>query len=142
MNPYYRWYSRLAWFGLICNMIFAAFALWAPQRLQRAMRLNPLTGTVWLRNVGMLLMNVSIFNAGAALDPGRYPLYSYLVSVARLIAGLFFFRVVFQNPEESTHRPRAFSPLWLFDSTMGVICAVLLTLGLRRERNAARRPRS
>lgn len=135
MNSYLKWYSILTWFGLIANSTFAAFALWAPDRLQRAMRLNPLMGTVWLRNVGMLLLDVSIFNAGAALDPARYPLYSYLVSVARLIAGFFFFRVVFWNPEVSTVRPRAFSPLWLFDSVMGVICAVLLTLGLRRQKS-------
>lgn len=135
MNSYLKWYSILTWFGLIANSTFAEFALWAPDRLQRAMRLNPLMGTVWLRNVGMLLLDVSIFNAGAALDPARYPLYSYLVSVARLIAGFFFFRVVFWNPEVSTVRPRAFSPLWLFDSVMGVICAVLLTLGLRRQQS-------
>ena len=134
MNRYLRWYSRIAWFGLISNSIFAGFALWAPTRLQQALRLNPLIGTVWLRNVGMLLINISIFNAGAALDPARYPLYSYLVSVARMIAGFFFFRVVFFNPEASANRPRAFAPLWLFDMTMGVICAVLLTLGLRERR--------
>src|SRR5690606_1693769 len=126
MNTYLKWYSRIAWFGLISNMGFAALALWAPARLQRAMRLNPLIGTVWLRNVGMLLVNVSIFNAGAALNPARYPLYSYLVCSARLIAGLFFYRVVFFNPEGSTERPPAFRPLWLFDSVMGAICAVLL----------------
>lgn len=141
MNQYLKWYSILVWVGLTANAIFAAFALWSPDRLQRAMRLNALVGTVWLRNVGMLLMNVSIFNAGAALDPARYPLYSYLVSVARVIAGFFFFRVVFWNPEASTHRPSAFRPLWLFDSLMGVVCAVLLTLGLRRERGAAQRVR-
>jgi hypothetical protein len=135
MNAYFRWYSRLVWFGLMCNLGFAAVALWAPTRLQRAMRLKPLIGTVWLRNVGMLLVNISIFNAGAALRPARYPLYSYLVCVARLIAGLFFYRVVFFNPEASTDRPRAFSSLWLFDSAMGVLCAVLLTLGLRREKS-------
>lgn len=132
---YLRWYSRLTWFGLICNSIFAGFALWAPDGLQRAMRLDRLAGTVWLRNVGMLLINISVFNAGAAWQPARYPLYSYLVAVARTIAGFFFFRVVFWNPEASTTRPRSFTPLWLFDASMGVLCALLLTLGLRQPAN-------
>ena len=139
MNAYLKWYSRLTWFGLTANTIFAAFALWAPSWLQKGMRLHPLFATVWLRNVGMLLLNVSIFNAGAALAPARYPLYSYLVSVARLIAGFFFFRVVVSNPEGSSDRPRAFVPLWLFDMSMGLACAVLLTLGLRRDARTASR---
>jgi len=130
MNDYLRWYQRVVWFGIVANLSFSVAALWAPDRLQRLFRLKPLTATVWLRNVGMLLVLVSMFNAGAAVAPRRYPLYSWFVPFARLIAGSFFFRVAFFNPHHSSDRPKSFLPLFAFDTAMGVICSILLHLGL------------
>src|SRR6266487_4023908 len=135
MNSYVKWYQRAVWFGISYNMAFAFFALYRPATLQRLMRLQLLDATVWLRNVGMLLVLVSMFNAGAALDPTRYALYSYSVAAARLIAGFFFFRVSYFNPHRSSENPRAFLPLFVFDTTMGVLCGTLLHLGLRGGRN-------
>jgi hypothetical protein len=131
-NPYLKWYSRVVWFGIAANMSFALAALYAPARLLKVMRLREPEATVWLRNVGMLLINVSLFNAGAALASRRYPLYSWFVPAARLIAATFFFRVVVFNPHRSSERPKAFLPLFAFDFAMGVICSVLLFLGLPR----------
>jgi hypothetical protein len=137
MNSYLRWYQRAVWFGICFNMTFAVVALYRPATLQRSLKLRPLEATVWLRNVGMLLVLVSIFNAGAALQPTRYPLYSYLVAVARLIAGFFFFRVVYFNPHQSSDNQRSFMPLFVFDTTMGVLCALLLKLGLQEHQQVA-----
>ena len=130
MNTHLKWYQRVVWFGVAANASFALVALVAPSRLQRMFGLKPLRGTIWLRNVGMLLGLVSMFNAGSAVAPRRYPLYSWFVPIARLIAGLFFFRVAAFNPHASSERPKAFFPLFVFDTTMGVICSVLLHLGL------------
>lgn len=130
MNDYLKWYQRVVWFGVVANVSFAVMALVAPGRLQRLFGLKPLRGTVWLRNVGMLLGLVSMFNAGSAVAPRRYPLYSWFVPLARLIAGFFFFRVAVFNPHGSSERPKAFFPLFVFDTTMGVICSILLRLGL------------
>jgi hypothetical protein len=132
MSSSLRWYQRAVWLGISYNMGFALVALYNPDKLQKLMGLRPLDATIWLRNVGMLLVLVSIFNAGAALAPARYPLYSYLVCIARLIAGFFFFRVSYFNPHRSSERPRAFLPLFVFDGGMGLLCTTLLTLGLRR----------
>ena len=132
-NAYLTWYRRVVWFGVTANMSFAVTALYAPAKLLKAMRLRPIASTVWLRNVGMLLVVTSIFNAGAARDPRRYPLYSYLVPTARLVAGSFFLGVVTRNPQRSSERPRAFVPLFVFDTTMGAVCAALLYLGLRED---------
>lgn len=133
LNPYLTWYRRAVWFGITANMSFALTALYAPAKLLKVMRLRPIASTAWLRNVGMLLVVTSIFNAGAARDPRRYPLYSYLVPTARLIAGSFFLGIVARNPQSSSERPRAFAPLFVFDTTMGLVCAALLYLGLREE---------
>ena len=137
MNPYFKWYRRVVWFGVSANMSFALAALYAPGRLLKAMKLDPVVSTVWLRNVGMLLVNVSLFNAGAAQDPRRYPRYSYFVAAARLIAGLFFFRVAVFNPSSSSERPKAFVPLFVFDTAMGLICAGLLYRGFREDDRVA-----
>ncbi|HEX2043387.1 MAG TPA: hypothetical protein VHF24_12200 [Acidimicrobiales bacterium] len=138
MNPYLTWYRRAVWFGITANMSFALTALYAPAKLLKTMRLRPIASTAWLRNVGMLLVVTSLFNAGAARDPRRYPLYSYFVPTARLIAGSFFLGIVIRNPHSSSERPRAFAPLFVFDTTMGVVCAGLLYLGLREDRERER----
>jgi hypothetical protein len=119
--------------GIVANMSFALLALYAPGRLLSIMGLKKDISTVWLRNVGMLLVLVSLFNAGAAAAPRRYPLYSWLVPIARFIAASFFFEVARLNPFNSSERPRAFIPLGVFDLTMGIICSVLLHRGLSRE---------
>jgi hypothetical protein len=124
------WYRRIVWLGIGFNLWFAVTSLWAPARIHRFLKLRPLARTIWLRNVGMLLVLVSMFNAGAALDPMRYPLFSYMVAIARLIASFFFFRVAFQNPFHSSDRPRSFLLLAVFDGTFGVVCGGLLYRGL------------
>src|SRR5262245_1182914 len=112
------------------NLWFCLTAWFAPARILRLMGLEQTTRNVWLRNVGMLLVNVSLFNAVAALDPTRYPLLSYSVAAARLIASLFFLMVSQLGMRSSTERPKAFVPLMIFDFTMGVVCGALLYKGL------------
>jgi hypothetical protein len=87
------WYRCVVWFGIGANLSFAGLALYAPARLLKLMGLRQDVTTVWLRNVGMLLVLVSMFNAGSALAPTRYPLFSWMVPIARLIAAAFFFEV-------------------------------------------------
>ena len=130
MNSYLKWFARVVWFGISLNLTFAFTALYAPDILVKALRLQRLQSTIWLRNVGMLLVLVSMFNAGAAAAPTRYPLYSWFVPLARLIASSFFFRVSFFNPHRSSERPIALLPLCLVDGALGLVCATLLQLGL------------
>jgi hypothetical protein len=129
MNRYVRWYSLAVWFGIAMNLAFCLTAWFAPERILKALHLDPTPRTMWPRNVGMLLVNLSMFNAGAAIDPLRYPLNAWLVSAARLTAGFFFFQISLADLRHSTERPKAFVALMVFDFSMGVICAVLLWLG-------------
>ncbi len=129
MNRYVRWYSFAVWFGIAMNLAFCLTAWFAPERILKALQLKPRTNTVWLRNVGMLLVNLSMFNAGAAIDPLRYPLYAWLVPAARLIAAFFFFQISLADLRHSTERPKSFITLMVFDFSMGVICSALLWLG-------------
>lgn len=137
LNPYFKWYQRATWFGISANLWFALNARHAPQGLQKRMKLDPIPSTVWLRNVGMLLENVSMLNAAAAIDPRRSPVAAWCVPVTRVNAGLFFLIVVARNPASSSERPGAFLPLGVFDTTMGLVCGTLLYLGFRHERQSA-----
>jgi hypothetical protein len=129
-RQYLTWYRRAVWFGVVMNLWFCLTAWFAPERILRKMGLDQTTRNVWLRNVGMLLVNVSLFNAVAALDPTRYPLLSWSVAAARLIASSFFLQVSQLGLRRSTERPKAFAPLMIFDFTMAVVCAGLLYKGL------------
>src|SRR3569833_3247739 len=135
-NPALDWYRRIVWIGIGVNLWFAFQALYAPSRILNGLGLKELPATIWLRNVGMLLVQVSMFNAGSALDPTRYPLYSWFVPIARLIASFFFFLVGFFNPLNSSERPHSFFWLAITDFSFGTVCAFLLKRGLA----AARKP--
>ena len=93
MNKYTKGFCILVWLGILVNAVFWVPALFAPQIIIKALEIDPNFSTVWLRNVGMLLLLVAIFNAGAAVAPGRYPLYSWFVVLARLIAASFFLEI-------------------------------------------------
>jgi hypothetical protein len=137
MNRYVRCYRIAVWFGAAVNLAFCLTAWFAPARILKVLKLEPTDRTMWLRNVGMLLVNLSLFNIGAALDPLRYPLFSWLVPIARLIASFFFFQIVFTGLRRSTERPKSYIPLMLFDFSMGVLCSYLLYrggVGLRSKR--------
>jgi hypothetical protein len=129
MNRYVRWYSAAVWFGVFANLAFCLTAWFAPERILKLLSLEPTTRTMWLRNVGMLLVDVSMFNIGAALDPLRYPLFSWMVPAARLIASFFFFQIAFTSLRRSSERPRSYIALMAFDFSMGVICSTLLYKG-------------
>lgn len=140
MNAYLRWWRVLVLAGVVVNTVSGLFALLRPQGVQRAMNLEPLEGTAWLRLGGLMLVNVSIFSAITALSPARFPLFSHLASLERLGSGLFSLQVAFANPLQSSTRPRAFLPLGIFDTTVSLAGIVLLTLGLRKHRRAAEAP--
>jgi hypothetical protein len=116
------------------NLAFALPAIFAPDRLIDAMGLRPVPSTIWVRNIGILLIDVSVLYAGSALDPRRYPLYSWSVALSRLIASVFFIRVVVFNATTWTEKPEAFLPLLLSDTIIGLVSAGLLYLGFRQER--------
>ena len=57
--------------GVAVNAAFWGPALVAPQMINDAFGFDPDYYTVWLRNVGMVLLLVSITNAAAAMETQR-----------------------------------------------------------------------
>jgi hypothetical protein len=76
MNVYLKVSSILVWVGILVNATFWVPALFAPQVINNVFDFDPNCYPVWLRNVGMLLLLVAIFNGAAAINPQRYQLFA------------------------------------------------------------------
>ena len=133
MNTYEKWFSRIVWIGILVNLTFWLPALVAPNVVINTFDIDEEFWTVWLRNVGMLLLLVALFNAAAALAPSRYPLVSWFVVLSRLIASAFFLEVWLFNSLHSSDRPEVFMWLFITDFSFGVVKGVLLNRALPRD---------
>lgn len=125
--------------GVVVNTAFWGPALVAPQIINDVFGFVPDYYTVWLRNVGMVLLLVSITNAAAAIDPCRYQLFAWLVVVGRLIAASFFLEIWLFDTLESSDRPDSFMWFFITDASLGLIKGILLYAGLRQYREANHR---
>lgn len=128
MNKHLRWFSRIVWLGIVMNLLFVVPSLLAPQLLNIVFGLGPESNEVWLRNAGMLLLSLCIFYAGAAFNPARYPGYSWLVAVSRLVAAVFWLYMV-----RVSGFPRLMWQFFFADLIFGVVLVALLQLGLPAE---------
>jgi mono/diheme cytochrome c family protein len=125
MNKYLKWFRRVVWLGIIFNLCFAIPSLVAPQLLNITFGLGPESNDVWLRNTGMLLLSMCVFYAGAAFNPLRYPGYTWLVAVSRLIASVFWLYMVYVSGY-----PRLMWQFFFADLAFGIVLCILLQLGM------------
>ena len=133
MNKHLRWFGRITWFGIVTNAIFWVPALFFPSFIADLTDTADPEYRIWLRNVGMLLILVAIWNAAGAYAPHSRPLFAWLVPLARLIASLFFLEVWLLNSSNSSDRPEAFMWFFLIDGSFAVVTGTLLQLGLPEE---------
>jgi len=123
--------------GVLVNAAFWGPALVVPQLINDTFGFDPNYHTVWLRNVGMVLLLVSITNAAAAIDPIRYRLFAWLVVAGRLIAASFFLEIWVFDALESSDRPNSFMWFFITDFSLGTTKGILLYVGLRRHDSTA-----
>ena len=133
MNTYEKWFGRVVWFGILVNLIFWLPALVAPSVVINIFNIEGGFWTVWLRNVGILLVVVALFNAAAAVAPLRYPLVSWFVVLARLLVSAFFLEIWLFDSLGSSDRPGVFMWLFITDFSFGVVKGVLLNRALPEE---------
>ena len=124
--------------GVLVNAALWGPALVAPQMINDTFGFAPDYYTVWLRDVGMMLLLVSITNVAAAIDPIRYRLFAWLVVVGRLIAASFFLEIWVFDTLESSDRPEAFMWFFITDASLGTIKGLLLYVGLKQHDSGAR----
>ena len=132
MNVYLKVFSILVWVGIIVNATFWVPALFFPQVINNVFDFDPNFYPVWLRNVGMLLLLVAIFNGAGALNPQRNQLLAWLVVVARLIAASFFLEIWLLDFYTSSDQPDQFKWFFITDASFGIAKGVTLYLGLRQ----------
>src|SRR5262249_47101948 len=116
-----RWFGRLVWIGILLNLCFAIPAMFAPDMLLASLDLPPEPSTLWLQNVGMLLLSLCIFYTPSAIAPSQHPTHTKLVVLSRLIASVFWFALLRQ-----AGTPEVIRPLFLTDLILGVVLAILL----------------
>jgi hypothetical protein len=117
-----RWFSRVVWIGIVCNLALAVPTLVAPGPTMTLSRMPPASPLLWPQFSALLLVLLSIFYIPAALDFARYRITAWSAVGARL-AGVIFF-VGFQ--------PATYHVLGYFDLAFFVPEAVLLTLAFRQ----------
>ncbi|HEX8844305.1 MAG TPA: c-type cytochrome [Pyrinomonadaceae bacterium] len=128
MNKYLKWFRIVVWLGIIMNLFFVIPSLFAPQLLNITFGLGIESNDVWLRNTGMLLLSMCVFYAGAAANPLRYPGYTWLTAVSRLIAAVFWLYMI-----RVSGYPSLMLRFLLSDLAFGIVLGILLQLGLPAE---------
>jgi hypothetical protein len=126
LNSAARWFSRVVWLGIVFNLFFVAMQLFAPDSINVAVGLAPGFPTVWNRAHGAMVLALSILYIPAAVNPLRYPGYSWLLVVSRLAAAIFWAWCVASGQG-------AFGSYLAMDGGFCVVQAILLQLALPAE---------
>jgi mono/diheme cytochrome c family protein len=121
-----RWFSRVVWLGIVCNLFFVAMQVFAPDFINVAVGLMPGFPTVWNRAHGVMVLALSILYIPAAAAPLRYPGYSWMTVVSRLSAAILWAWCVASGQG-------AFGPYLAMDGAFCVVQAILLQLALPAE---------
>ena len=138
MNTPLNGFRIMVGIGVLVNAGFWGPALFAPQTINNIFGFDPDYYTVWLRDVGMMLLIVSINNAAAAIAPSRYRLFAWLVVVGRFIAASFFLEIWIFDVLESSDKPNAFMWFFIIDASLGTIKGILLYAGLKQHNGDSR----
>ena len=127
-NKYADWFRRCVWVGILLNLFFAIAAILFPHKLIHWLGFAPATDTVWLRDVGMLLMVLNLFYMPVASAPFRYAVFARLTVAARFIPAFFFLWVMRRVPHSGSVRI-----LFWTDLILGIVLAFLLFRAFRFE---------
>ncbi len=113
------WFGRVVAVGIILNLFFIALQVFAPDNVNVQVGLMPGFPTVWNRAHGLMVLALSILYIPAARDPLRYPGYSWMVVLSRLVASVFWTWCI-------VSRQGAFGSFLAMDGTFFILEAVLL----------------
>jgi len=90
LNPSARWFSRVVWLGILCNLLFVVQDLFMPGSVNVAVGLPAGIPTVWNQAHAVMVLSLSIFYIPAALAPLRNPDYSWLLVLSRFLAAVLW----------------------------------------------------
>jgi len=121
MKMFTRIFCWLLGIGAGLHFLFGIVAIFAPDQLALIVGLERMEFSyVWLGNLGMLIVPLTLMSLPAMTDPARYRVYGWLITLGRLIQGVYWYGVA-QNQVNAIFKP--FATLWL---TFGVAQAIIL----------------
>jgi hypothetical protein len=123
LNPYARWFSRVVWLGILFNLLFVATQMFASNFVNAGLGVPIGTSTVWNLGHGMMVLALTILYVPAAVAPLRYPGYTWMIVLSRLLAAGLWAYIFF------TSSPGFLQPL-IMDATFGIVEGILLQLAL------------
>jgi len=124
-NAYARWFSGVAWLGILFNLLFVATEIFNPNLVNVSLGVPIGTSTVWNLAHAMMVLALSILYIPAAVAPLRYPSYSWLIVLSRWLAAGFWAYLSMSSP--------GFISCLIMDGAFGVVEAILLQLALPAE---------
>lgn len=128
-NKFVAWFSRVVWLGIIFNLLFVAEQMLAPDMVNVGLGV-PITGvTVWNVAHGAMVLALSLLYIPAAIDPLKFPLYSWMIVVSRLLAAVLWAFVF-------TSQPGFIGPL-IMDGAFGIAEGILLQFALPADKQVS-----
>ena len=85
-----RWFSRIAWLGIVANIALGLAALLHPDVVLRLLALQPATPLVWPRFGGLMLILLTIFYIAGAVDPAGQRFAAVHAVLCRFAGAAFF----------------------------------------------------
>ena len=117
------WFRRVAWLGILFNLGFIGLQLFMPDAVNVGVGLMPGFPTVWNRAHASMVLALTLLYVPAAVDPLRYPAYSWLLVLSRLVASCFWAWCLASGQG-------AFGPYLMMDGAFCVLQGVLLQAAL------------
>lgn len=124
-NRWARWFSRVAWLGILFNLVFVAAGILAPNMVNVTFDVPVTTVTVWNIAHAAMVLALTLLYIPAALSPLRYPAYTWMIVVSRLVATVLWLSLARHNP--------GFIQALIPDAAFGIVEAILLQMALPAE---------
>jgi mono/diheme cytochrome c family protein len=124
-NTYAKWFSRIAWLGIVFNLLFVATELFAPNLVNVSLGMPVTANTSWNLAHAAMVLGLTVLYIPAAVSPLRFPAYTWLIVLSRLIAVALWWYLLKSTP--------GFIQCLVPDATFGVLEGILLQLALPQE---------
>lgn len=128
MKTFTRLFSWLLGIGAAVHFTGAIIALFSPDQLAMIVGLERMEFSyVWLGNLGMLAIPLTLMTFPVMRDPVRYRAFAWVITLGRVLQGIYWYGVA-QTQGNAIFKP--FATLWL---TIGVSQSLILFLFAERE---------
>jgi mono/diheme cytochrome c family protein len=124
-NAATRWFRRVVWLGILFNLAFVVIEILAPNLVNVNFGVPVTETTVWNVAHAAMVLGLTLLYIPAAISPLRFPAYTWMIVVSRLVAVVLWACLMRSTP--------GFEQALISDGVFFVLEAVLLQLALPAE---------